>query len=207
MLIRRLQRGFNLVEAIVAISILGLLVAAAVPSMADWVRSSQVRNLAETTQAGLQKARMEAMKRNRTVGFWLVGPAATAPLTDSCVLASNSGAWVVSLENPAGKCATAVSDTVSPRIVETYAPGTASNGLTVSALTATGTTAATSVTFNGYGQIQATVNPLARIDISHASDTGARKLRVEVSANGAIRMCDRNVVAPDPRACNLAASP
>jgi type IV fimbrial biogenesis protein FimT len=168
--------------------------------MADWIRSTHVRNMAETTQAGLQKARMEAMKRNRVVTFWMVSRTASGGLDDSCALSATSGAWVVSMADPAGKCATAPSETAAPRIIETYTPGKTASGITVSGLAANGATAATAVTFNGYGQIERTGTPLARIDISH-TDASARRLRVEISNSGSIRMCDRDVTAPDPRAC------
>ncbi|QJW83531.1 prepilin-type N-terminal cleavage/methylation domain-containing protein [Ramlibacter terrae] len=51
MLIRVRQSGFNLIEAIVTLAVLGILVATAVPSMGEWVRGSHVRNLAKRRRA------------------------------------------------------------------------------------------------------------------------------------------------------------
>lgn len=201
MLKRGRQAGFNLIEAVVTLAVLGILVAAALPSMSDWIRSTHVRNLAETTVAGLQKARNEALKRNQVVTFWLVSPATTASPDATCALSSASAAWVVSLDDPSGDCAEPPSPTVAPRIVEVYGPGQGANGITVSGLASDGVTAANSVSFNGYGQAIRTGNPLGRIDINHA-DASARRLRVEISASGGVRMCDRDVAAPDPRACS-----
>lgn len=195
------QRGFNLVEAVVTLAVLGILIAAALPSMADWIRSTHVRNLAETTQAGLQKARMEAMRRNQVVTFWLVSPATTSSPDNACATSSNSAAWVISLDNPAGACGVAPSATTAPRIVEVYGPGQGANGISVAALASDGATAASSVSFNGYGQTLRGAGQLATIDIAHA-DASARRLRIEISNSGGIRMCDRDVVAPDLRACN-----
>jgi type IV fimbrial biogenesis protein FimT len=194
------QRGFNLIEAVVTVSVLGLLIAAAVPSMTDWIRSTRVRGLAETTQNGLQRARNEALKRNQVVTFWLVSPQNTASPDNNCALASDSAAWVVSMDDPSGKCAEAPSTTTDPRIVEVYGPGEAGNGISVAGLAADGTTAATSVSFNGYGQRVGT-GTLANIDISHAA-ASARQLRIQITTSGGIRMCDRAVLAPDPRACS-----
>lgn len=194
------QRGFNLIEAIVTLAVLGILTAAAVPSMADWIRSTHVRNLAETTQAGLQKARMEAMRRNQVVTFWLVSPATTASPDSTCALSAASGAWVVSLDDPSGECDSTPSATVAPRIVEAYGPGKGATGITVAALDADGA-AASSISFNGYGQPVRTGSPIATIDIAH-SDASARRLRVQISTSGGIRMCDRDVASPDPRACS-----
>lgn len=200
MLIRRRQRGFNLIETVVVVSVLGIIVAAALPSMTDWIRSTRLRGLAETTQAGLQKARVEAMKRNQIVTFWLVSPSTTSSPDNSCALAADSGAWVISVDDPTGKCAVAPSTTTAPRIVEIYGPGQGAGDIVVAGLAADGTTAAKSVSFNGYGQIVRSGTPLARIDLAHSSGTG-RSLRVQISTSGAVRMCDQGVVAPDSRAC------
>jgi type IV fimbrial biogenesis protein FimT len=201
---RARQSGFNMIEVAVTLAVLGILVAAGAPSMADWMRTTHIRNVAETTQNGLQRARMEAMKRNQVVTFWLVSPNTTTSPDASCALAADSAAWVVSLDNPAGACNTDPSTTAAPRIVEIFGPGQAAGNILVAATASDGTTA-TSVSFNGYGQPVRTGKPLSRIDITHG-DNDTRKLRVEISASGSIRMCDRGydpaAVPRDPRACS-----
>lgn len=198
------QRGFNLIEAIVVMAILAFLAATAGPSMVDWIKSVRVRNLAETTVAGLQKARGEALKRNKPVTFWLVTPTTTTLPDATCALSSASGAWVVSLDDPTSHCDTAPSPTAAPRIVESYGPGASGGSVTVTALASDETTAASSVSFDGYGQVVRTGSPIAVINIQHATaGAAARLLRVEVTTNGSIRMCDRSVAAPDPRACTF----
>lgn len=189
-----------MVEAVVTLAVLGIIVAAAMPSMSEWIRSTHVRNLAETTQAGLQRARNEALKRNQVITFWLVSPASTVSPGNDCVLASDSGAWVVSVDNPASKCASDVSVDTAPRIVERFGPGKGAIGINVVARDAANA-AATSVSFNGYGQTTRAAGQLAFVDISHPSDKSARELRVLISASGSVRMCDKAVSAPDPRAC------
>lgn len=202
---RQRQRGFNVIEAVITLAVLGLLIAAGLPSVAEWIRGTHVRNLAETTQNGLQRARIEAMKRNQVVTFWLVSPNNTASPDDSCALDSKSGAWVVSLDDPAGKCASEPSVTDAPRIVQIFGPGKGAEGLTVDGFAADGATAATSVSFNGYGQPVKGGTQLAIINVGHP-DAAARKLRVEISPSGSVRMCDRGLdtaaVPKDPRACN-----
>ncbi|QJW83530.1 hypothetical protein HK414_03285 [Ramlibacter terrae] len=128
------------------------------------------------------------MKRNQIVTFWLVGPKTSVPGAD-CALSAESAAWVVSLDDPAGKCNVAASTTVEPRIVEVYGPGSAAANIAISGVAADGT-AAKSVSFNGYGQPVRTGKPLTRIDITH-DNSDTRRLRVEISASGSIRMCDR----------------
>ena len=60
--------------------------------------------------------------------------------------------------------------------------------------------AATSVSFNGFGMPITTDSYVSRIDLTHTQG-GARQLSVQVSAAGGVRMCDREIRAPDPRAC------
>lgn len=189
------QRGINLIEVAVTVSVLGILIAAGLPSMGDWIRSTHVRTLAETTQTGLHKARQEAMRRNKVVTFWLVSPATTTRPDNTCALDTASAAWVVSLENPTGLCATEPSAGVTPRIVETYGPGNSADGIAVAADTS-------SISFNGFGQKIS--GGAWKVEISHSASTSVRPLRVEVSASGGIRMCDPTATAidsTDPRAC------
>ncbi|MDB5883401.1 MAG: pilus assembly protein FimT [Ramlibacter sp.] len=193
------QRGFTLIEALVTISILALLMALMAPSMAEWIRGTHVRNLAESMQAGLQKARMEALRRNKIVTFWMVSSNAGGSLDDSCALASNSGSWVISLEDPSSHCSTAASATASPKIVETYGAGVSAALMSVSGLTGNGAAAANSVSFNGYGQTLPSATALGIIDITH-TQPGARRLRLTVSSGGSVRMCDRDVTS-GPTVC------
>jgi type IV fimbrial biogenesis protein FimT len=187
-----------MVEASVTLVVLAMLTALMVPSVVEWLRSTQVRNVAEAVQNGLQKARMDALRRNQIVTFWLVSPSAAGPPDNTCALASDSGSWVISLQNPASLCATAPSPTTTPMIVETF--GVTGAGIAVGGLACDWTTAATSVSFNGLGQVVRTGTPLARLDIAH-SLSGARRLRVVISAGGGVRMCDQDVDSTDPRAC------
>jgi type IV fimbrial biogenesis protein FimT len=194
------QHGFNLIEAMVTVSVLAILMAVAVPNVVDWMRRTQARTLAESINNGLQKARMEAVRRNKVITFWLVSPAGSTVLDDHCTLSSASGSWVISVEDPTSKCGTAPSPTVSPMIVERYHAGSAAPLLVVSGLASDAATAASSISFNGTGQPVTAAARLATVDITHTL-TGARRLRVALSSTGSIRMCDRDVQAPDARAC------
>jgi type IV fimbrial biogenesis protein FimT len=200
MLTSRRQRGFNIIEAAVTLTILGLLIAAVLPSASEWIRNTTVRTMAESIQNGMKKAKAEALRRNKIVTFWLVTPPTAASLDSTCALSSTSGSWVISTADPTGKCDVAPSPTVDPGIVETYGAGPGASAVSVVGLASDGVTPATFVSFNGYGQRVQTGNPLARIDLTH-SQSGARRLQIEISAGGSIRMCDRDVAAGDPRAC------
>lgn len=194
------QRGFTMIELMVAIAITGLLLFAVIPDMSQWVRNTQIRNAGESLQNGLQLARMEAMRRNTNVTLWLVASGSNTVVDDTCALASTAGSWVVSLDDPTGRCSTDPSPTTAPRIVQTHAAGDGSRDVLVAAVAADDATTASSVTFNGFGQVVTTGTPIARIRLSHAK-TDSRRLRVDVSTGGTIRMCDPNVGSTDPRTC------
>jgi type IV fimbrial biogenesis protein FimT len=205
----RHQRGMSMIEVAVTMAILGVLLATAMPSVGTWIRNTRVRNAAESVQSGLQRTRAEALRRNVNVTFWLVSGADERVVDNSCVKSSSSGSWVISVNDPTGKCATASSSTVDPMVLEAHAAGDGGSGVTVAA-TSAAATAAQCVRFNGFGQVvPATVPPddnchapsqIAQINFTHVSG-GTRNLRIVVSGNGGIRMCDINVASPDPRAC------
>jgi type IV fimbrial biogenesis protein FimT len=204
------QSGFSLIELAVTLTVMVLLVTAAFPSVADWLRNTRVRNAAASMQSGLMRARSEALRTNQMVTFWLVQGSTETAVDNFCALSSASGSWVVSLNDPSGACAAAPSPASAPMITETHAAGDGGAGVTVAAQTATGDTAQC-VRFNGFGRVvdsstgtaDACRQPLqiAKIDVTHAAG-GARALRIVVSAGGSVRTCDVNVTAStDPRKC------
>jgi type IV fimbrial biogenesis protein FimT len=61
------QGGFNMIELIMAIAILAILVALAVPSMQWLIVSNRLTGSANEVLTGIQSARMEAIRLNRRV--------------------------------------------------------------------------------------------------------------------------------------------
>lgn len=188
--------GFSLVELIIGMLILSILLTLALPEFTNWLRNTRVRTAAEAVQNGLQLARAEAVRRNTQVRFNLVDT-----LGDDCALAAAGPNWVVSIDNPAGKCATAPSDTVDPRIIQSR------NGIEGSSAT-TLAAGQTAVVFNSLGR--PTPTPAGNIAFDLSSATGAlcmaaggpvRCLRVVVSVGGQIRMCDPALLAGDAQGC------
>lgn len=180
------QHGFTLIEMAVTVSMLGLLLAAAAPSITDWLRNSRIRSVATSVQTGLQKARMEAIRRNQPVRFSLV--------TDACALSNGGVAWVVSLNDPSGKCAETNKD-ADPMIIDKSGSAVGAGSVVVAAN-------ADSVSFNGFGQVTGAA-PITTIGIDNAVDgNDYRNLRVVVGSGGTVRMCDPAVTdATDPRRC------
>jgi type IV fimbrial biogenesis protein FimT len=62
-----LHRGFNMIELMITLTILGFLLMLGLPSIAEWMQNTQVRTAAEGILNGLQTARSEAVQRNLNV--------------------------------------------------------------------------------------------------------------------------------------------
>jgi type IV fimbrial biogenesis protein FimT len=189
------QRGFTIIEVVITVTIAGFLLAAMMPSVAAWMRNTRVRTAAESISNGLQQARNEAVRRNQPVSFFLVADSDAISMSDGCALSSASSGWVVAMASPAGKCATDRDTFIAVR-----PPGDTASGLSVSAKDS-GAANATTVTFNGYGQIS-NASPISCIKLTNAIDATTRALNIAVNAGGQIRMCDPAVTdSNDPRVC------
>lgn len=87
-------KGVSLVEVIVALGIVALILALAMPGFSASLASLKVRTAAEKTLGAIQVARTEAVKRNVQVDFVidsLQGAGWTVSLADGTVLTSYSG--------------------------------------------------------------------------------------------------------------------
>jgi type IV fimbrial biogenesis protein FimT len=200
------EGGFSLVELMTVIVVLGVLLVMVLPSLSDWMVNQRIRNTADALLRGLQLARQEAVRRNQTMGFWLVSAPATSAskLDGSCALSSSSGAWVVSINDPVGKCDSSPSVTAEPFLVAKHAPGDGGGqDIAVAATQSDKSTAATSIQFSGLGRVSSGT-PIARIDVTKSGGDSAnyRSLCIEVSGVGLVRMCDPALTDnADPRAC------
>lgn len=192
MLILRRPRGFSLIELMIAIALLGVLLALGIPAFRAWVHNAQIRTGAEGVISGLQIARNEAVRRNTNVEFKLQDDPAPLPAnflgwvvtaSDGTVIQQRSGN-----EGSKSAIATALPAGVNPILV----------------------------TFNGLGRLwpDGAGNPqnqdgsvvLQFIDVASQtlSDADSRKLRIEIDTSGLIRMCDPQVVdVNDTRICRL----
>jgi type IV fimbrial biogenesis protein FimT len=196
--------GYSLVEVLVTIAVIAVLMAAITPSAAELIANLRLRGAAEATMTGLHKARSEAIKSNQIVTLWLVSANSTSALDNSCALSSTSPSWVVAYDDPSGKCASTPSTDAAPRIVQISNSGPSASNMVVAAVDSGGN-ASTQVAFNGYGRRPdaAAATDISIIDFT-SSTTGSRRLRIEISSVGGVRMCDRDAPStapPDPKAC------
>lgn len=197
------HRGFSMVEMAVTLAVLGILLASAMPSLGDWMVNARIRNTAESIHEGLQKARTEAVRRNQSITFWMVTTADPKVLSDDCTTNATGGSWVVSVADPTSKCSVAPSTTTDPQIVAARAVGNGGDGVSVSAKQSDGNTAATSVTFNAFGQV-ANGTPIRQITVNDGGDASStrRKYKIMISTGGRSLVCDEAVTTPgDTRAC------
>lgn len=189
-LMRRAQRGVSLIEIAVVLTIFAVLVSQAVPSFAAWMRNAQIRTATEGVQNGLQLARAEAIRRNRSVQFTLDDVPGSS-WTIGCAVPVDNGTAGVEDD---GDCLAVIQQRLS---------GT--EGTDGAQLTTTPSTART-VTFDSIGRV--TVNPggTPSITVVDATDPNmasgsARPLRITVGAGGDVRMCDPALGSTDPRRC------
>lgn len=198
---RAATRGLTLVELIVVLVLLLFLAMMAVPSVQVWIRNTQIRNTATSIQAGLQRARAEAMRRNEVVRFSLVTLGNPGLMDNSCAVAENGLSWVVSLDDPAGKCGEAVSDATAPRMIDSHATGGTSKAAKVLGTAANGEDAA-QVLFDGFGRVTG-AGSISVVDIDNETPgDDYRALRIMVGLGGTVRMCEPKVsTVSDPRAC------
>ena len=187
MLRRARVRGFTVIELMVGLALMAALMFIAIPTFTTWLQNIQIRAASDAFQNGLQLARAEAIRRNTAVRFQL-----TSTLDNSCALSTAGPNWVVSLDSAAGSCGAAPSaDTgaaAPPRIVQTRSSNEGSRNAVIASNIS-------SLTFNGLGRLPAGGVPM-QVDISNptggiCSPGGQmRCMRLLVSANGQVRMCD-----------------
>ena len=188
---RRPACGFTLIELAVTMTLVGILLAVALPSFMAWIRNAQVRAVADSLQNGVRRAQTEAVRLNQGVVFSLTGdnPAVTS------TAAANGRNWAIhSIAQFAdvnhqksfltGGSLADVSSSVTIKLTNNGVDAAAmcfnSNGR-LSAPAATGVTGAVCV-----------ATP-QRFDIEQPGRTlasGDRRLRVLVAIGGQVRMCD-----------------
>lgn len=178
------SRGFSLIELMVTVTLLGVLVLLAMPSMAAWIRNNKVRTVADALENGLRVAQVEATRRSRQVVFVLTN--SPTPAT-SLTAVANGGYWATKTI----RLTTGSSDTAD-FIESGTLSGTAAN------VQITGPAA---LCFSALGRVVVNTNTgvtgascnvtasAAQYDIQ-LDGPDARPLRVLVSLGGQVRMCD-----------------
>ena len=174
MLTRQPMRGFTLVELLIGITVLGILLTLGAPSFMVWMQNTQIRTAADAVLNGLQLARTEAIRRNKTVQFAL----------------GNQTEWTVSVVNPQQQLQYRPMDEGSANAVVQISPG--------------GSTTVTFDALGGRTSNNDASSAIDTVDITSATaSSGVRPLRIVITPSGSLRMCDPdvNLAAGDPRRC------
>jgi type IV fimbrial biogenesis protein FimT len=202
----RRQHGASLTEVMIAVTLVGIMLAMGLPSFQGAMQNRQIRTAADAIQNGLQTARTEALRRNRVVRFSLL----------------NENSWRVGCD-PVDDTVVA-GEQVCPETVQSREGSEGSRNALVEPVQtlATDGSAASTVFFTGdlrftpLGRVAADGQPaslpagnLAIYRITNpgggnctSAGGGMKCLSVVVTAGGQIRMCDPAAVTPgDPRAC------
>jgi type IV fimbrial biogenesis protein FimT len=91
--VRPPQRGFTLLELMIAISIGALILGLGIPAFRDYLRNAELTRTANDLLGSLYLARGEAVKRRRNVVLCFTAePTATAP---ACTAGLTQAGWVV----------------------------------------------------------------------------------------------------------------
>ncbi|MEW5890651.1 MAG: GspH/FimT family pseudopilin [Pseudomonadota bacterium] len=172
MLSAAVQRGISVIETMIVVALVVILLVLALPAGMEWIANQRIRTAAESLAAGLQLARMEAVRRNAVVEFVLANAATTA--------------WTVR---------TAAGEEVQRRAA---GEGTADVTVAVTPVDATRVSfdglGRRTANADGSPSIERIAVDLP-VDVLPADRT--RDLRLQVGVGGQIVMCDPNVTSGD----------
>jgi type IV fimbrial biogenesis protein FimT len=171
---KRLARGFSVLEVIVVVGIIGLLLSLGVPSFFTYTQNMQIRSAAEQITAGLQIAKNEAIRRNALIQLAL----------------SNNTGWTITDANGTVLQSRNANEG-SVNVTTTITPG----GTAAVTFNGMGRIVPT----NDDGTVAITQINLTNLQISNAVDR--RTLQIMIPVGGAVRMCDPLVSGTDPRTC------
>jgi len=198
--LRMRERGVTLIELLIGLTLIGIIMMLAMPSMSTMMQNRQIRSEAEAIRTGAQYARNEALRRNRSVTFAM----------------SSDGGWTVgcnpadtTLVNGEQKCPALI-------LVQAATAGTHNAVFTAKEKQSDGTDAGTAIftgtlMFTALGRVDSTTLTTGNTaDLEITNPTGGacaldggemRCLRVTITSVGQVRMCDPAAASGDPRAC------
>lgn len=195
-MLKRRSSGFSLVELMVAVSVLAILTAVAMPNFMTWIRNARVRTVADALQSGMRVAQGEAQRRTHTVVFFLTNSKACNTTATAVAGGSYWQARTVPNALLTGDVAEALQCGVLTDV---------SSGINLSSTT-------TALCFGGDGRQTTQTNPAsigvncaaaaASYDVAPAAVSAEnRPLRVLVSLAGSIRLCDPSKSSTAPDGC------
>ncbi|QTN21882.1 GspH/FimT family pseudopilin [Rhizobacter sp. AJA081-3] len=183
------QRGITVVELMVTVSLMVFLVFLAAPNFATWINNTRIRTVSEVLQNGARFAQAEAIRRNRSVVFYLTN-AEPSLAAAAAANGSNWGARTLSL------FAADVPEFIRGGALSDVAPGVLINGPAAICFNAAGQ----QITVAAEGCVAGLASYVVR---RPEANPDLRRLRIDVSLGGRVRMCDPDKVlsATVPEGC------
>lgn len=183
------QRGLTLVELLVAMALMVILLFLAAPNFTTWINNTRIRTVSEVLQNGARFAQAEAIRRNRSVVFYLTN-AEPSLAAAAAANGSNWGARTLAL------FAADVPEFIKGGALSDVAPGVLITGPAAICFNAAGQQITVAAEGCAAGLASYVVRrPEANPDL--------RRLRIDVSLGGRVRMCDPDKVlsATVPEGC------
>jgi type IV fimbrial biogenesis protein FimT len=198
--------GFTLMEAMIALVIMGILLAVGLPNMSGWLRNSRAASAAEFYADGIKTARGEALRHNSASRFVLTENARTGQMdwqVDICFPTAaapcneDSGSWSTRTASAAGDPEGATGF----KSIFRAAADLPNASVLAQSLSPSG---ATDIYFTSLGWLDSTFpQQLRSIDLApaagHAGEFPTSSLRVTLA--GMASKCDPTVAAGDSRMC------
>lgn len=196
------SHGFSIIELMIAVAIMSILMAIALPAFSDYIRNVKVRTEAEAFVSGIQLARAEAVRRNAPVEFLLTSDAPTETNVASATASTSGPNWIVRTADLTtfieGRVAPVTGGAPSVRVNDTASPAADDPDLPPGTLVS-------SVVFNGLGRAAIAADAAFKLTIPGLkcqTDGGpVRCLRIVVTVFGQTRLCDPRATSADPRSC------
>jgi type IV fimbrial biogenesis protein FimT len=199
------NRGFTLIEMVIAMAIFGILVAATIPAMSTWIANTKVRAVADALQNGVRLAQAESLRRSRQVVFALTN--SSTPQNGGFSAAANGTYWAI--------------QTIPAMTDGSEAPVVVESGVLTSAGSSVLITGQAEICFNSMGRLVANGTtgvgggtctvPTAGVNsrtvptlnyvitLTHAD----HPLQVEVALGGQVHLCDpsQTLSSTNPYGC------
>lgn len=182
MLIKR-PHGFTLIEMMIVVLIVAILTVIGLPSFSEWLQNSRTRSVAESVQNGIRFAQSESARLSRLTNF-----------------ISTSSGWTVKVVPIAGSSSPIDSRTTP---LESSPAGNL-DSVVINAEHAV-------LQFNDLGRVSyassetdtfTALGSDTSIAVSNSNSSATRKLQINVSPSGKVRMCDPDKsLATDPAGC------
>src|SRR5665647_349794 len=171
-------QGFTLIELMIGITIMGIVLALALPSYKAFIQNTRIRNAAESIQNGLQLARLEAVRHNADVQF-ILGAASS---------------WTVGCVTASATC---------PALIQRRVTG---EGSSTSIIVTPAPAAGTTIVFDNFGKVKPIPVPATQLEVdvdpAVLSAAESRELCITLGVGGNTRMCDPQLkMSSDTRAC------